>query len=281
MSIATEITRLQNAKTAIKTAIEGKGVTVPDATLLDGMASLIESIEAGGGGDTSVEDGLVTREITSYTNSRVLKIGSNAFWGCSALTSVDLPAATSISNNAFWGCSALTSVDLPAATSISNNAFWGCSALTSVDLPAATSISNNAFWGCSALTSVDLPAATSISNNAFYQCSALTSVDLPAATSISGSTFRSCSKLTTVNLPAATSISDGAFYQCSALTSVALRNTEKVCTLSNTSAFTYTPIASGTGYIYVPDALVDQYKAATNWSAYAAQIKPLSEYTEG
>ena len=50
MSIQTELTRIKNAKAAIKTAIEGKGVTVPDATLLDGMAALIESIEAGGGG---------------------------------------------------------------------------------------------------------------------------------------------------------------------------------------------------------------------------------------
>ena len=49
MSIQTELPRITNAKTAIKTAIEGKGVTVPDSTLLDGMASLIESIEAGGG----------------------------------------------------------------------------------------------------------------------------------------------------------------------------------------------------------------------------------------
>ena len=47
MSISTEITRLKNAKAAIKAAIEGKGVTLPDANLLDGMASLIESIEAG------------------------------------------------------------------------------------------------------------------------------------------------------------------------------------------------------------------------------------------
>ena len=49
MSVQSEITRLANAKTAIATAIEGKGVTVPDGTLLDGMAPLIESIEAGGG----------------------------------------------------------------------------------------------------------------------------------------------------------------------------------------------------------------------------------------
>ena len=49
MSIQTELTRITNAKAAIQTAIEGKGVTVPEATLLDGMAALIDSIEAGGG----------------------------------------------------------------------------------------------------------------------------------------------------------------------------------------------------------------------------------------
>ena len=49
MSIQTELTSITNAKAAIKTAVEGKGVTVPDGTLLDGMASLIDSIEAGGG----------------------------------------------------------------------------------------------------------------------------------------------------------------------------------------------------------------------------------------
>lgn len=48
MSIQSELTRLTNAKAAIQTAIEGKGVTVPSGTLLDGMAALIEGIEAGG-----------------------------------------------------------------------------------------------------------------------------------------------------------------------------------------------------------------------------------------
>ena len=49
MSIQTELARLTNAKAAIQTAIEGKGVTVPSGTLLDGMAALIDAIEAGGG----------------------------------------------------------------------------------------------------------------------------------------------------------------------------------------------------------------------------------------
>ena len=49
MSIQTELSRIINAKAAIKAAIDDKGVAVPDATLLDGMAALIESIDAGGG----------------------------------------------------------------------------------------------------------------------------------------------------------------------------------------------------------------------------------------
>ena len=61
MSIQTELTRITNAKAAIKTAIEGKGVTVPTSTLLDGMAALIESIEAGGsGGANNVSYGTYT-----------------------------------------------------------------------------------------------------------------------------------------------------------------------------------------------------------------------------
>lgn len=58
MSIASDVTRIESAKAAIKAAIEGKGVTVPDATLLDGMAALIESIETGG--SIRVEQGSVT-----------------------------------------------------------------------------------------------------------------------------------------------------------------------------------------------------------------------------
>ena len=68
MSIQTELTRITSAKAAIKTAIEGKGVTVPDGTLLDGMAALIESIEAGGGsgsGNFATGTFTTTDDITS------------------------------------------------------------------------------------------------------------------------------------------------------------------------------------------------------------------------
>lgn len=48
MSVNSEIERLQNAKSALKTAIESKGVTVPNSTKLDGYADLVDSIEQGG-----------------------------------------------------------------------------------------------------------------------------------------------------------------------------------------------------------------------------------------
>lgn len=47
MSIASEITRLTNAKTGIKIALEGKGVTVPADAKIDTYGNLVEGIEVG------------------------------------------------------------------------------------------------------------------------------------------------------------------------------------------------------------------------------------------
>lgn len=48
--ISTEIARIQQAKSDLKTSIEGKGVTVPTATKIDGYAALVDQIQQGGGG---------------------------------------------------------------------------------------------------------------------------------------------------------------------------------------------------------------------------------------
>ena len=55
MSIASEISRLQTAKADLKTAIEAKGVTVPSSTKLDDYADLVDSIQAGGGGENMIK----------------------------------------------------------------------------------------------------------------------------------------------------------------------------------------------------------------------------------
>ena len=90
--------------------------------------------------------------------------------------------------------------------------------------------------------------------------------------------FNSCSKLTTADFPAVTSIGGYAFKGCSKLMALILRS-ETMARLISTTAFTNTPIASGTGYIYVPSSLIDSYKTASNWSTYAAQFRALEDYT--
>lgn len=143
----------------------------------------------------------------------------------------------------------------------------------------ATSIGNYAFYGCTALTTADFQAATSIGNYAFSDCSKLTTVKFQAATRIGNGAFTGCSALTTADFPAMTSISGYAFDGCTALTTLILRS-GTMATLSGAQIFKNTPILSGTGYIYVPAALVDSYKAATNWSTYANQIRAIEDYPE-
>ena len=103
-----------------------------------------------------------------------------------------------------------------------------------------------AFRYCTSLTSVSFPNATSIGEYAFDSCSKLTSVSFPNATSIGGFVFRDCSKLTTLYIGT---------------------ETDTVCTLANAN------LPSTVAYIYVPSALVEQYKTATNWSKFADRIK--------
>lgn len=91
--------------------------------------------------------------------------------------------------------------------------------------------------------------------------------------------FTGCSNLEKIDFDVLEEMKDADFDRCSALTAVIIRS-PAVCTMSGSNAFKSTPIASGTGYIYVPAALVDSYKAATNWSVYADQIRAIEDYPD-
>ena len=114
---------------------------------------------------------------------------------------------------------------------------------------------------------------------AFYYCLSLHTVNCPNIWVVYARGFGNCTALKRINLPTVRQISSNAFAD-SKLETLILGATEYTCSLQNTNAFSGTPIGNGTGYIYVPDALVDTYKTATNWSTYAAQIKPISELEE-
>ena len=127
---------------------------------------------------------------------------------------------------------------------------------------------------------IQLPSGiTSIGAYAFQYCTNLALTELPAGiTSIENEAFYNCKSLTEMTcLGNITTIKSNAFAYCAELSKFALPNITSVPTLSSTNVFGNTPIASGTGYIYVPDDLVESFKSATNWSTYADQIKAISE----
>ncbi len=123
-------------------------------------------------------------------------------------------------------------------------------------------------WSSYAFTS----QATNISSWNYAAWAGVAFADLPQATSIGNSAFNTCTSLASVDLPQAASIDAAAFYQARQLETLTLGGS-KVCTLGGTNSFQFTSLQA----VYVPDALVDEYKAATNWTAYASYIKPLSE----
>lgn len=140
-----------------------------------------------------------------------------------------------------------------------------------------TTIKSDKFRGCAALISVDLPAVTYVNTGAFRGLGKLSSVKFNAIGTIAASAFESCGKLVYVDLGSAARLDQWAFYGCGIKTLV-IRDAEKCSTVVNQSLYG-TPIASKTGFVYVPGALIDKYKSATNWSVYADQFRILEEWT--
>ena len=194
-------------------------------------------------GDDELCDRIIMRTVTEYKENRITKVGSGTFSECKELLTVDIPEVVTIHNGAFSNCSKLISVNAPNASTIEQVAFQRCTALEKVCFPALAEVQGN---------------PVNASYGPFSYCTALKYVDLPVCTNIYGYSFNNSTGLTTL----------------------ILRNDTKVCTLQNIYAFAATPISTGTGYIYVPRALLEDYKVATNWATYAAQIRAIEDYPD-
>ena len=187
MSISDQITRLNNAKAAIKQAISNKGVEVSDGAKLDEYPALIDSIEVGGGSD----DFLAMRTMNG-TNM------NNLFYGYQGInldvSNLDVSNATDISGM-FEMCQrlqTLTGLDTWETKNVTNmgNMFYNCQSLTSLDLSSfdTSKVTDMImmFSYCSKLETLD------ISN---FDMGNVT--DVPHTTSYM---FGDCSKLHTLRL---------------------------------------------------------------------------------
>ncbi len=228
------------------------------ADLISQIASVLEGKAVSGGGANGSLDDLVNGTITSYSNS----------------------AITAIRDYAFYNCASLTAADLPAVTTIGSNAFNGCVSMTAFNAPQATKIGNNAFASCKGLAAADFQYLSSIGGYTFYNCFALSNVNMPQLKSMGGFAFGYCKSLQTVNFGQTMTIVQNAFTNCFKLSNLTL-TASSLCALGNSNAFTSTPYTgysnsfSGTPYIYVPAALVDTYKSATNWAYFSSYLSAI------
>ena len=198
--------------------------------------------------------------VTSVTiPASVTEIGSNAFAGCTNLTSVNYagdwsnltiqsgnPAVQDAANEQLFDFEftpdntavivtnykyngAAADVTIPSrykgkpVTTIGHAAFFN-SAVTSVTIPdSVTSISDSAFINCPQLTNISIPnSVTYIGFSAFNSCTSLKSITLPSSLStIQSYAFCNCGNLETIRIPVSvTSIGNCAFADCPSLMTV-------------------------------------------------------------
>lgn len=174
----------------------------------------------------------------------------------------------------------ITVIDDDNITTIGDYGLAYFSRLKKVRFSQCTDFSGDyGFYWCSGLEDVELPQVTVIPINTFNGCSKLKNVYIPRVEAIQGGAFQRCTSLEKLDLPYVTIINNIAFSGCSLLSTLILRSTT-MAVLESTDAFSNTPIANGTGYIYVPSALVDTYKADSNWSVYENQIRAIEDYPD-
>lgn len=215
------------------------------------------NVNVAGSGDVENHlDDFLTNTLTDI-DSNVTKIVTYGCYGRTALKTVNIPKCTDIGSYAFRGCSGITNIDAPLVTNIATYGFYGCSKLANINMPNVSSTGTYAFYKCD-LRNINFQYLTGISQNAFYQNENLQIADFGVASKIN----------------------QAGFANCGSLVALILRRTSSICTLGvATNGFTNTPIAEGTGYVYVPSALIETYKTATNWVNYATQFRALEDYT--
>ena len=173
----------------------------------------------------------------------------------------------SIAPLAFYGCSSLAAVDIPAGvTEIGERAF-SYSSIRAVDIPdGVAEIPYMAFADCLSLAEVTLPdTLRKIGYGAFALCSSLAAVEIPAGvTEIGAAAFSQCFSLGAITLPGTlTGIGAGAFTDVGALTVYYMGTLAGWCGFAGAAALAaadvtlYTDGVLLSGELTVPDGVTE------------------------
>lgn len=226
-------------------------------------------------GEIETLDGLISHSLDSFEDNRIAYLRRSAFQGNDTLKSAILPFCRETIANSFYNCYQIENVSLPLLSVLNQYDFSNCYKLKNLSIPLLSDIYGEyTLSHCYSLNDLDLSKVTRVSPNAFRH-SGFGTITLPSCSSIGamGENVR----LSTIDLGKQIAISGSNFANACSLCHLILRS-ESMCTLSGSSAFGNTPIANGIGWIYVPSDLIESYKTASNWSAYASQIVSIDEY---
>jgi hypothetical protein len=153
--------------------------------------------------------------------------------------------------------------------------FQNCISLQYIDFKNITTLGTSSLRDMSISQDILFPTGiTAGSNNLFQNTRSIPFISLVGSTliSIANDMFRAIGS-TNIELPSSvTSIGTNAFWGNTQMLEYTFNSTTPP-TLANINAFTDINAACK---IYVPDASVATYKAATNWVTYANYIYPLS-----
>lgn len=151
--------------------------------------------------------------------------------------------------------------------------------LTEIEDDRVTEVGAYVFNGNSTIESISFPNATKAGFYCCYGAKNLTHANLPKATTIGSYCFADAN-LSYFDTPAM-AIYSKTFRNNANLEHLFLRHSAAICTLGNVDAFAGTPFASGGmgGYVYVPRALIESYRSATNWSGLSCTWYAIEDYT--
>lgn len=215
----------------------------------DTIDELILNGEEGGGGEWTTDGIAAGTEPNGAIVSNESSLGRFAFAG-KPITSFSGPNVTSMTYNCFGRCDNLVSVSFPALTyfagfSVNNPDQGKLPLLTRLDIPNVTAVTAQAFTQMPSLTELILPKLTTCPANGFNtNDSGITTVDL-------GEDF---TKFTSYSFNGSANV----------LVNVIIRNTQAVPTVENSSNV----LPKRSMNYYVPSALIESYKVASNWSSY-------------
>lgn len=156
-------------------------------------------------------------------------------------------------------------------------AFYRCNNLTKISAINVKTIGQFACSECTALKEINFPKASTVGQSVFVGCASLINAEFPFITILYSNTFNGCTSFKKLKCDSLKTINALALSDCTNFDTLILKS-NSICNLVNKNAISDTMIARGKGYIYVPSALVNSYKTATNWSTYASQFRAIEDY---